>query len=379
LYSHKHIGVFTGNRAEYGLLVPLLRALQAHSRLNPQLLVAQDHWLSGTIAEIKADGFNPTLCLPPPDASTLPTAPGPRMTVLSAHLLQQLATQLPALNLSALVILGDRFEAAACALAAHLLDIPILHVGGGDYTEGGCVDDALRHSISHLARWHAVASQRSAARLRAMGLPDAAIKVTGSLVTDTLQQVRLTPKIDLYAELGLTPDLPLVLFTQHPIACEGPGSTDYFEASLKALLKLPVQILATYPNQDAYAEAWQAVITRYQNRPDLFWHPSLGHVRYLSAMAHCAAVAGNTSSGLIETAFFPVASVTIGPRQQGRERGKNVLSCPYGEDAVYTTLHQAVFDKAWRTNALQGFVNPFGQQPAVPRIVDWLHAELGAF
>jgi UDP-hydrolysing UDP-N-acetyl-D-glucosamine 2-epimerase len=374
------IGVFTANRAEYGLLVPVLQHINTHPHLSLCLIVGPDHWQTGTIDEIIADGFTPQVAIKPPPSHTLtpgnmPPDAGQRMCALAGHVINTLPSQLPP-HLHALIILGDRFEAAACALACRLLDLPILHIGGGDITEGGCVDDDLRHSISQLATWHATSTHASTQRLIHRGIAPERILTAGSLVVDNLHTLALIPKATLWAALGLNADLPTVLFTQHPIPAEGPATLQHFQDSLTALSRLPVQVLATYPNQDGYGRELLDIIAHNQH-PNFRWVPSLGRHRYLSAMSACTVVAGNTSSGLIESPFFGKPNLCIGPRQQGREHASNVLFCDYGINAVTQGINTLLHDPQWATNAHTAKANnPFGQAPAAPAIVAWLVEKL---
>ena len=362
----RQIGIFTANRAEYGLLAPLIAALKLTPDLVPRLLVAQDHWLTGTVAEIEADGHTIDFALKP--GANLPEglSPGQRMTWLCADLMQQLAANPP--DLDALVILGDRFEAAACAMAARLQDIPLIHLGGGDTTQGGCVDDDLRDVISRLATWHGPITVQSRDRLLTLGVSAEKMTVTGSLVYDNIHQLPLLDRAAVYGIYQLNPDLPVALFTQHPIPAEGPTTVDHFDQSLQGLNTLHhsygLQVVASHPNLDGFGAALQATMRQH---PWVVWVPSLGRLRYLSMMRACDVVVGNTSSGLIETPFFGTPSVTIGPRQAGRQRGANVVACPYGAEAVQQAVQQCT--KMGR-HPLEH--NPFGAAPAAPVIIQQL-------
>jgi GDP/UDP-N,N'-diacetylbacillosamine 2-epimerase (hydrolysing) len=382
--SHNNIprvGVFTANRAEYGLLAPLIAALHHAPHLTCQLFVAQDHWLTGSVAEIEADGYPIDVPLKPLILSGQPSQPGERMALLSAQLLQALATQWQQSPVPAvMVILGDRFEAAACALACRFFNIPIIHIGGGDVTAGGCVDDDCRDVITRLASRHCVATHTNAQRLHALGVNPATVTVTGALVGDNVANLALIDKTTLFNALGLNPDQRMVLFTQHPIPAEGPATVTHFADSVAAMAQLPIQVLATWPNQDGFGNALAQVIEHsQQHHSNIHWVHSLGRLRYLSAMAVAHAVVGNTSSGLLETPYFAVPSVTIGPRQNQRQRGHNVLACPYGAQAVYQAIQQVLTQPQWQKAHLSTLPNPFGSQPAAPLILNVITLELGLF
>jgi GDP/UDP-N,N'-diacetylbacillosamine 2-epimerase (hydrolysing) len=364
--SKATVGIFTANRAEYGLLAPLIAALKHTHDLQPVLLVAQDHWLTGTVAEIEADGHAVDIPLKPvPLPADLP--PGQRMTRLCADLMHQLAAY-PPRPMDALVILGDRFEAAACAMAARLLEITLIHLGGGDITQGGCVDDDLRNVITCLSQWHGPMTTQSSNRLLSMGIDPSRIVVTGSLGYDNIHQLPLLAKADIYALYQLNPDQPVALFTQHPIPADGPATVTHFDQSLQALKALHqshgLQTIASHPNSDGYNAELKQVMAQH---PWVTWAPSMGRLRYLSMMGACDVVVGNTSSGLIETPFFGTPSVSIGPRQAGRQRGPNSQTCPYGIEAVSLAVKQALKQGRYPLAC-----NPFGHAPAAPVIIQQL-------
>jgi UDP-hydrolysing UDP-N-acetyl-D-glucosamine 2-epimerase len=368
------IAVFTGNRADYGVLYPVIQAIQAHPKLTLQLVAGGDHIRLGTLQEIQQDGL-PIACeLPPPlmhivdnyledDSPTLMTM-GTSSIVAAVHRFYAKAQP------DWLVVLGDRYETFAAALAAFYHNIPILHLCGGDVTKGGCPDDTLRDLLSRLAHVHCVTTPENRARLIARGEAPWRVHVTGSPVVDTLLNTPLIPKETLMAEMGFDPQVPVVLFTQHPIPSEAEDTLVFFEQSLQALAGLPIQVLATEPNADGYGESLRTVIARWQ-RGNIRWEASLGRQKYLSWLAACDAVVGNSSSGLVETPFFRKPSVTVGPRQAGRQRADNVLAVSYGVEAVRKGVQTALFDPAFRERAHQ-CENPFAQDPCAPQVCQLL-------
>lgn len=370
----KTVAVFTGNRAEYGLFYPVLKALSHQVGLELQLIVSGDHLKLNTDAEIIKDGFR--------ISHQIDSTPHTDNIQLSAALMENLNGYWKVNRPDCLLVLGDRYETFAVALAAFYQNIPIAHIGGGDITTGGCVDDKLRFMLSEMASLHFVISKDSAYRLTQRGFFAKHIFVTGSPVFDNILQTSITKKSMLCEQVGFNPNQPIVLFTQHPIPAEGIATVQHFKDSVTALGELAkeqgFQILATAPNQDGFAnEIQQAIDETKQEFPQIYWVTSLGRQGYLSWLSACDVVAGNSSSGLIETPFFRKASVTIGPRQAGRLRGQNVLDCEYGVASVKSTILQALTEKVFQQR-VHSTPNPFGEAPCAPEICKQLKIFLAA-
>ena len=371
----KHLWVFTGNRAEYGLLHPLLVGLDDHTDFEVTLVIGGEHLHNAeSFAETKQiDGIHRQVLTLPKETSYHVSSQISSHQIAMTHALQE--TSSPP---DAVLVLGDRMEAMGIALATFSQGLPLVHLAAGDITEGGCVDDRLRFAISSLATYAVCFSQSSHARLLQQGLlkPSHVLK-SPSLAVDNALNVRHKPYQAFCDELGLDPQMPFVLFTQHPVGAEGKASVDYFNASIEALVSLEgVQVLATYPNQDAYGDDFLAVIERSQKtHPQIRWVQHLGAERYQTALYHCVGVVGNSSSGLYETAFYQKPCLNIGNRQAGRERASNVLDCDYGVEAVTQGLHRLFYDVVFHQQVKEA-VSPFGDEASVPYIVAFLEDKL---
>lgn len=369
--KHKTIAVFSGNRAEYGLLYPILKAIHEHPNLTLHLYAGGDHTRLGTISEIEADGL-PIFQTLGYDTPLDGNSPASLMSVATADILPKMQQHFAKKRPDVFFVLGDRYESFGATLAAFYEKIPVAHLGGGDMTEGGCVDDTLRFMISDIAHVHFCISKDSADRLLQRGEESWRIHVTGSPVIDNIANIQLLNKEALCAETGLNPNLPIILFTQHPIPSEGQITVQAFSDSIQALGELgesrQVQVIATHPNQDGFGEQFTTLIEDAKRKyPNISWNASLGRVHYLSWMAVCDAVLGNSSSGLIETPFFKTASVTVGPRQKGRYRAENILACDYGVETVKQAISTALFDESF-LKKVKTCSQVFGSEPCTPGI-----------
>ncbi len=322
------VAVLTGTRAEWGLLKRLTKEIHQNPRFALRLLVTGAHLsekTGSTVAEIEADGV--------PIAGRIPilrfadTKLGVAETIgyAEAAFAHWLAAEKP----DVLVVLGDRYEAFAAATAAAVLDIPVAHISGGDVTLGA-QDEFFRHSITKMAAIHFPSNPDSARRLLAMGEAPGRIHMAGGLGDENLRSVELMGAAALQKSTGFSVDKPFLLVTYHPETRSTVSPEAQIQEVLGALSHFPAMgILFTKSNADAGGTAVNAAIDRFcAVRGNAKAFDSLGLLRYLSAMALCAAVVGNSSSGVVETPTLGVPAVNIGLRQQGRPMPQNVISVP---------------------------------------------------
>lgn len=373
------ISVFTGSRADYGLLHPLLVGLVACETIEPTLLIGGDHFgnVSGFLEAIEMTALKHRVLMPlHKGEKLLPQSLSKRMYTHQKAMTKWIHAQTQPPQL--LVILGDRLEAMGVALAGFAFGIPILHLAAGDTTTGGCVDDRLRFAISSLATATVSFSQNSHERILKQGLvPETHALHTASLSVDNALSVSEMSREEFCHSLGLNSQLPFLIFTQHPVPAEGEETLSYLKASLEALASLEgIQVLATTPNSDAFHKPLKALIQETQVRfPQIKWVENLGFVRYIQALRHCAGVVGNSSSGLYETPLFNVPCLNIGTRQANRERANNVIDCAYGVESVKAGLHTLLRDEAF-LKSLQQIESPFGSRPATPEIITFIQQVL---
>lgn len=355
----KKIGIFTGSRSEYGLLVPVMRAVDAHEAL--ELLV-----VSGD-----PDPGEPEF----PIAAHVPISradetPGSTPRAIGQGVLG-LTDALDALALDALVIYGDRFEAFAAMIAASQRCLATAHIEGGDLTQGGTLDDVVRHAMSKLAHIHFPTNGAAANRLRAMGEEDWRITTAGFPPIDLIEAGEFAPPHDIVTEFGLDPHerQPLVLFTLHPISTSPETAETEIAACMAALARaereLNARILLTHPNGDVGSAAIVAALEAFKAaHPDAILRQTLGRHRYHGVLNFCGlnggVCVGNSSSGLKETPAFHCPAIDIGPRQSGRLRGANVLHVDCAEDAIFDAIRTALTDEAFLAELRQA-PNPYGQ------------------
>jgi len=367
--SKRIVAVFTGNRAEYGLQYPILRAIEAHPDLEYRLIVSGAHLdpdFGATLEEIEADGFaihaEVKIDMPKDSKSSTARAIGSGILSMSAAL-ERIAPDI-------LVVYADRFEGFAAVIAGTQMNVPTAHVEGGDLTEGGALDDSVRHAMSKLAHLHFTTNQQASNRVLAMGEEPWRVHTVGFPAIDMIKDGNFAAPADVAARLGLDLARPVVLFTQHSVTTEFDQAAAQTQPSLEALTRLAqdgVQVVATYPNNDAGGRAIIAELEKLASRrvPGLSVHRSLGRWLYhgVLALAHdpdCrVACVGNSSSGIKETPAFGCPTVNIGSRQLGRLRADNVLDAGYDADAIAAATRSCLFDDSFRA-ICRSVANPYG-------------------
>lgn len=351
-----HIAVITGTRADWGLLSPAARVLRDTPDVRVSVVATNMHLSARhghTVDAIVAEGFDVTHRVPVPEDLA---DDGTGRAHAAAICLAGVADALAELRADTAVILGDRFEALAAAQAAVLVGVPVTHLHGGETTRGA-VDDCLRHAITKLASLHLCATDEARRRIIQMGeQPDSVVTVGAPGVYNALNMPKMTA-----AELGdslggfAVSRSSTLLVTYHPETNDrGATPAERFAALLEALDRFEdCNIILTGVNNDAGASGIRALAAEYAaaNPRRVRAVESLGARRYLSAMAHCAAVVGNSSSGIIEAPSMHVTTIDIGGRQAGRQAADSVIHCGVTADDIADAIRRALGDEARRRAA----------------------------
>lgn len=363
------IGVVTTSRADFGIYRPVLRAITVEPSLRLALYVSGSHLsarFGNTVREIEAEGFTAAERVEVLSGLDTPEDIARAMARGVAGFGQVFGRTRPDL----LIVLGDRFEMHAAALAALPFKIPIAHIHGGELTEGA-IDDSLRHSLTKLSHIHFVATEEYGRRVVQMGEEPWRVIVSGAPSLDNLQYMTPLSADDLERDRGVSITPATLLVTFHPATLEHEDAGHQAEQLLAALEASGRPLLFTLPNADTGGLAIRASIEAFVARyPRAVAVETLGTSGYFAAMATCAAMVGNSSSGLLEGPSFGLPVVNIGTRQKGRTRAANVIDCGYDREEIDAALLRALAP-AFRLG-LHGMVNPYGDGHAAERIVSVL-------
>ncbi len=369
----KKVAVFTGTRAEYGLLYWLIKDIQEDLSLSLRLLVSGTHLspeFGQTYTQIEKDGFqiDEKVEMLLSSDTAVGTAKSMGLGVLGfADALSRLAPDV-------LVVLGDRFEALAVAQTAMILRIPVIHLHGGEITEGA-YDDAIRHAITKLSYLHATSTEEYRQRVIQLGEAPERVKNVGAIGLDHFQRGSFITLAELSRSLDFKLNLPFFLVTYHPVTLADEVPETSFQALLDALDEFPeYQVILTYPNADDGGRRIIPILEEYSaaRSKRVLSIPSLGQARYLSAVKNASAVIGNSSSGIIEVPSFDVPTVNIGQRQKGRLAAKSVLNCNPDKKAIQETIRLAI---EYNSNlSREKPCNPYGQGDASRQIIGMIKA-----
>lgn len=354
----RKIAVFTGNRAEYGLQFPILKAIDAHPELEYQLLVSGAHLddnFGHTLNEISQDGFSVSheIKIEMDVDSTIATAQAIGSGVLS------ISKALNELKPDIMVVYADRFEGFAAVIAATQMNIPTAHIEGGDLTEGGALDDSVRHAMTKLSHLHFSTNQQATNRILGMGEELWRVHTVGFPAIDMISEGNYATADEIKESLNLDLTKPIVLFTQHSVTTEFEKAAEQIQPSIEALKQLAaedVQVILTYPNNDAGGRTIIQSLNScgYESIPNIQLHQSLGRYLYHGVISLArisdvkVACVGNSSSGIKETPVFGCPAVNIGSRQQGRLRGQNVIDAGYDKNNIVDMVKKCLFDKDFK-------------------------------
>jgi UDP-hydrolysing UDP-N-acetyl-D-glucosamine 2-epimerase len=369
------VAVVTGSRADYGLLRPTLAALEADERFELRLLVSAMHLNPAhgdSLAEIEADGHVVAARVP---AGGPVRAPGDFARNLGQATIA-FADALAEVQVDILVVLGDRFEILATALAASDLGVPVAHIHGGELSEGS-LDDAMRHCVTKLSHVHFVATRVYAERVCQLGEDPEHVHVVGAAGPESIRHLHLLERDALVGALGLEElSRPLLALTLHPESLHPGAAAAQARALTSAVDEVTREagrVVVTLPNDDPGNAAVREELCAWSRRAgNAAVFATLGQLRYLSLLRHADAVVGNSSSAIIEAPSFGVPVVNVGERQRGRVMAANIIGCPPQREAIAAALQRAL-DPAFRAS-LRGLENPYDHGDMAQRVLAVLAA-----
>jgi GDP/UDP-N,N'-diacetylbacillosamine 2-epimerase (hydrolysing) len=365
----RSVAVVTGTRAEFGILTPILVEIMRSKDLELHIIATGMHLseVHGyTLKDIERSGFrvDEVVDMSPCDDSEASMAKALGKGIIGV------TEAFERINPDIVLVLGDRSEAFAGAIAGAYTNRVVVHVHGGEVTKG-CIDESIRHAVTKLAHVHFPATRDGAERIIKLGERRANVHVVGAPALDVILNVAKSTPEEVAKELGLDLTKPIILAVQHPVTTQADEAADQMRVTLAALVALHEQTVLLYPNNDAGGIRMIKVIERSNFPPYIRTYPSLPQKQYLGLMATAAVMVGNSSSGIIEAPSFGLPFVNIGMRQEGRLRGDNVIDVPHDRDAIVEAVRKALHDKAFREKVSKRR-NPWGDGKAAKRIVKLL-------
>ena len=362
----KKIAVVTATRAEYGLLSPVIGELRKHESddLRIELIVTGTHLNASygmTINEIKERIDHKVFISVKSDSESDISANQAEVLIKFTDIFLKEAY-------NAVVLLGDRYETLAIAIAAGNTRTPVFHLCGGDTTEGA-LDEWIRHSITKISFLHFTTNEESKNRVVQLGESPSRVFNYGSTSIDNILSDANMSKEDALESIGLS-DCRYAVATYHPVTMEGGGVDGQIEEFLTAVKTFPqIQFIVTKSNADQGGakinELLDDAATKISN---LHVFASLGVKRYLSLMKYSEFVLGNSSSGIIETPAFHVPTVNIGDRQRGRLQSESIINCGTTAKEIIEAIKSALTEE--HKNVCRNVVSPYGNGHAAEKIAN---------
>ena len=362
----KKIAIVTATRAEYGLLSPVIKEIRRHenSELKIDLIVTGTHLSEHygmTVNEIQQRIDHEIPISVKSDSEV-------DISGNQAESLVKFTELFISERYSAVLLLGDRYETLAIAIAAGNTRTPVFHLCGGDTTEGA-LDEWIRHSITKISYLHFVTNEESRRRVIQLGEEPTRVFNYGSTSIDNILSVADMSKEDALKSVGLSV-CRYAVCTYHPATMDGGSVDDQIGEFLEAINAFPdIQFIVTKSNADQGGARINELLDEAEKRVDnLHVFTSLGVRRYLSLMKYSELVLGNSSSGIIETPAFHVPTVNIGDRQRGRLQSESIINCGTSKDEIVMSIHRAMTDE--HKEVCLKVVSPYGDGHAAKQIAE---------
>jgi UDP-hydrolysing UDP-N-acetyl-D-glucosamine 2-epimerase len=369
----RRVCVVIGSRANYSSIKAGMRAVKNHPDLELQLIVGASAVLDryGSVVDvIERDGF-----IPDARINIIVEGETPATMAKSTGLgLLELPTLFELFEPDVVVIVGDRFETMAPAVAAAYMNIPLAHTMGGEVS--GTIDESIRHAVTKLAHLHFPANQAAADRIVRMGEEPDTVHVIGCPRLDLVDEVVSAGNFvnDGWLEregVGGEIDLakPFLLVSQHPVTTEFGAGESQIDETLCAVRALDIQAIILWPNVDAGSEDIARGMRKFREHYDpqgVRFYKNFPVEVFVGLMKRAACLVGNSSAFIREGAFLGAPAVNIGSRQMGRDRGRNVIDVPYNHEAITAAVRQQVEHGCYPSDHL------YGDGQAGPRLADVL-------
>jgi UDP-hydrolysing UDP-N-acetyl-D-glucosamine 2-epimerase len=354
------VGVVTTSRADYSAYRPLLKALQADAGISLKLYVSGMHLapeFGSTVRHIENDGFEITERIEVLTSSDSPEGIAKAIGLGLIGFGQAFSRYRPDI----LVVLGDRFEMLAAALAALPFKIPVAHLYGGELTQGA-IDDALRHSLTKLSHLHFTSTEIYRQRVIQLGEEPGRVIVSGETTLDDISNAPQLSVEELRRRFGIDVEHPFLLVTFHPVTLEYEQTEWQIGELLAALDQVAMPVIFTMPNADTAGRIIAAHIRQWVSANadrGVIIH-NFGAEAYHSVLQRAAAVVGNSSSGLTEAPSFKIPVVNVGIRQEGRIQAANVIDTGNRRTEITAAIQKATSGEFRKS--LASMTNPYASK-----------------
>ena len=368
--KRKIMGV-TGIRSEYDIMSSVFKAVHHHPQLDLELIVTGAHLSDAyglTIQEIKKDGLTIVEEIESLLNSDTASARIKGLSIQLQGMIQTVSRSKP----DFLLVLGDREESMSTALIGSYMNIPVAHIAGGDRVIGN-VDDQVRHAVTKLSHLHFTTNAESYERIKKLGEEEFRIFNVGN---PGLDRIKVIPELS-YKQLSSNLQFqidnmePFILLIQHVISTEIDEAYFQMKQTLKAVKKLGIKTIISYPNSDAGGQQMIKAIHEYANLPFIHIAKNIPRLTFINLMRKASCLLGNSSAGILEAPFLKLPVVNVGNRQKGRLHADNVQFVPHNVDEIYLAVKKAIYDHSYRQH-VKTCSNPYGDGSSSKKIAEIL-------
>lgn len=363
----KTLCILTATRAEYGLLHPIIEKMILQPDIDVRVVVTGAHLspeFGMTIHEIENDGVKIDKSIEILMSSDTPVAISKSMGLAMISFAEYFSELQP----DALMVLGDRYETLAVCSAAMNARVPIIHLHGGETTEGA-VDEAVRHAITKMSYLHFTSTEAYRKRVIQLGESPERVYAVGAIGVENALTTSLMTKNELEVSLGIELGEKYAVGTFHPVTLENQSAEQQANQLIEAISEFPeYTFVFTKANADSNGRVINEMLAQATEKyKNIVLFDSLGMRRYLSAVKGASFVIGNSSSGLIEVPSFHIPTINIGDRQKGRIKGTTVIDCEPESESIILAIRKAI--DASFVSGIQDSLNPYGDEKTSERIV----------
>ena len=370
------IAVFTGTRAEYGLMKTLIKKLESDIDIDFNLLISGTHLeekFGNTKDEIHFDGIKNTQFLKIKKDLTYKNP----MSYQTGETIKLISQTLESLNPKFLIVLGDRYESFAAAVAAHLSGIKVVHLHGGEKSLGS-IDNKLRNAISQLSTYHFTSAEIHKINVENIIGSSKHVYNVGPLVLDGLLNLKKFSKKEFEMKTKFVFAKKNLLVTFHPETLASDSGISGLKNLLNILNNYDCNILFTAPNADKGSDLIIDIINKNieKNKQKYFYIPSLGQELFLNALILFDCILGNSSSGIIEAPLFKKQVLNIGDRQKGRYRFGSVIDVGNDYDEICEAVKNIFDSSVYKKEEQFNFSKKFKYGSPSTTIIDILKTSL---
>ena len=364
------ICVITSSRAEYGLLYWIMKEIETSKIFKLQLIVTGMHLsqeFGSIFKEIKKEfKVNKKIEILMSSDTSIGVSKSMGLTQIS------FSEAYDELKPDIILVLGDRYEIFSAAASAMIAKIPIVHIHGGELTQGA-FDESIRHSITKMSHLHFTATKQYKKRVIQLGEDPRNVFNVGGLGVENIKRNKILNKNEFEKSINFKLNIRNILVTFHPVTLENKTSKKQFQELLNAIEKLKdTNIIFTKSNSDTDGRIINKMIDDYvaRNTHKSIAFTSLGQSRYMSALKYVDAVVGNSSSGLLEAPSFKIGTVNIGDRQKGRIKAKSIIDCLANKTEIKKAIDK-IYSKKFQ-KLLKNVKNPYSGGKTSKKIVNIL-------